>query len=137
MFLKQIPFQGNKYEKEVPHMDSNVQCMHFCNNGLCMYIGGAKQNLIFTQTSKEIIILFQAGSCTSVTLFVCKFSWVVTAAFLNIVQANLTILYFPLGEFVRAKRKSNLGNVIGQRKNSPRKSWISSHFFTVRANKFA
>jgi hypothetical protein len=34
-----------------------------------------------------------------------------------------------------AKRKTNLGNVIGQRKNSPRKSWIS--FFTVRANKFA
>jgi hypothetical protein len=43
----------------------------------------------------------------------------------------------PVGEFFRAKRKTNLGNVIGQRKNSPRKSWISSYFFTVRANKFA
>jgi hypothetical protein len=30
--------------------------------------------------------------------------------------------HFPLGEFVRAKRKTNLGNVIGQRKNSPRRS---------------
>jgi hypothetical protein len=27
--------------------------------------------------------------------------------------------------------------VIGQRKNSPRKGWISSYLFTVRANKFA
>ena len=27
-----------------------------------------------------------------------------------------------------AKRKTNLGNVTGQRKNSPRKSWISSYF---------
>ena len=35
------------------------------------------------------------------------------------------------------KRKTDLGNVIGQRKKSPRKSWISSHFFKVRANKFA
>jgi hypothetical protein len=26
--------------------------------------------------------------------------------------------------------------VIGQRKNSPRKIWISSYFFTVHANKF-
>jgi hypothetical protein len=43
----------------------------------------------------------------------------------------------PLGEFFRAKRKTNLGNVIGQRKHSPRKSWISSYFFTVRASKFA
>jgi hypothetical protein len=34
-------------------------------------------------------------------------------------------------------RKTNLGNVIGQRKNSPRESWIGSYFFTVRANKFA
>jgi hypothetical protein len=31
--------------------------------------------------------------------------------------------HFPLGEFVRVKRKTNLGNVIGQRKNSQRKSW--------------
>ena len=30
--------------------------------------------------------------------------------------------HFPLGEFVRAKRKTNFGNVIGQRKKSPRKS---------------
>ena len=28
-------------------------------------------------------------------------------------------------------------HVISQRKNSPRKSWIGSYFFTVRANKFA
>jgi hypothetical protein len=35
----------------------------------------------------------------------------------------------PIFEFLRAKRKTNLGNVIGQRK--------SSYFFTVRANKFA
>jgi hypothetical protein len=37
-----------------------------------------------------------------------------------------------LGEFVRAKRKPNFGNVIGQRKNSPRKSCISSYSFTCR-----
>ena len=51
-------------------------------------------------------------------------------------------MHFPLsiGEFVRAKRKTEHCNVIGQRKNSPRKSWISTtflYFFTVRANKFA
>jgi hypothetical protein len=33
-----------------------------------------------------------------------------------------------------AKRKTILANVIGQRKNSPRKSWIGSYFSTVRAN---
>jgi hypothetical protein len=43
--------------------------------------------------------------------------------------AHIDARHFPLGEFVRAKRKTNLGNVIGQRKNSPRKSWISSYFF--------
>ena len=35
------------------------------------------------------------------------------------------------------RRKTNLGNVIGQRKNSPRKSWTVPTFFKVRANKFA
>jgi hypothetical protein len=49
----------------------------------------------------------------------------------------LLSLYFPVGEFVRMKRKTDLANVIGQRKKSPRKSWISSYFFKVRANKFA
>jgi hypothetical protein len=48
-----------------------------------------------------------------------------------------TKAHFPLGKLVRAKRKTNLGNVIGERKNSPRKSWISSYIFTVHANKFA
>jgi hypothetical protein len=37
-----------------------------------------------------------------------------------------------LGEFVREKRKPNFGNVIGQRKNSPQKSWISFYSFTCR-----
>ena len=38
-------------------------------------------------------------------------------------QEKVSIYYLGpfLGEFVRAKRKSNFGNVIGQRKNSPRK----------------
>jgi hypothetical protein len=47
----------------------------------------------------------------------------------------LLSLYFPVGEFVRMKRKTDLGNVIGQRKKSPRKSWISFYFFKVRAKK--
>jgi hypothetical protein len=42
-------------------------------------------------------------------------------------QEKVSIYYLSpfLGEFVRAKRKPNFGNVIGQRKNSPQKSWIS------------
>jgi hypothetical protein len=45
--------------------------------------------------------------------------------------------HFPLGEFVRPKRKTNLGNVIGQRKIGHEKVAMSSYFFTVRANRFA
>jgi hypothetical protein len=56
-------------------------------------------------------------------------------------QGKVSIYYrFPLGEFVRAKRKPNFGNVIGQRKNSPRKSWTVptlSLVASLRANKFA
>ena len=49
-------------------------------------------------------------------------------------QEKVSIYYLGpfLGEFVRVKRKPNFGNVIGQRKNSPRKSWISSYSFTCR-----
>ena len=49
-------------------------------------------------------------------------------------QEKVSIYYLSpfWGEFVRAKRKPNFGNVIGQRKNSPRKSWISSYSFTCR-----
>jgi hypothetical protein len=55
-------------------------------------------------------------------------------------QEKVSIYYLKpfLGEFVRAKRKPNFGNVIGQRKHSPRKSWISLLFYlSLRANKFA
>jgi hypothetical protein len=47
-------------------------------------------------------------------------------------QEKVSIYYLSpfLGEFVCAKRKPNLGNVIGQQKNSLRKSWISSYSFT-------
>ena len=39
------------------------------------------------------------------------------------------------GKLFRAKwSEKNLGNVVGQRQNSPRKSGISTYFFTVRAN---
>jgi hypothetical protein len=38
-------------------------------------------------------------------------------------KEGIDLLFKPvfLGEFVREKRKPNFGNVIGQRKNSPRK----------------
>jgi hypothetical protein len=39
--------------------------------------------------------------------------------------------------FAQSEAQIFFGNVIGQRKNSPGKSWISSYFFTVRAKKFA
>ena len=48
-------------------------------------------------------------------------------------QEKVSIYYLSpfLGEFVRAKRKPNFGNVIGQRKNSPRKSAISFFYLSV------
>jgi hypothetical protein len=58
-------------------------------------------------------------------------------ATVHVQNATVKPIFHAPGEFVLAKRKTNLSNVVGQWNKLPRKSWISSYFFTVLTNKLA